>query len=218
MKENPFTQFLESEWFKNMDKEYWPILAHEYDRNGPLEVVQWDLFDRVTLPATTSDQGRRRISFFQQSMGTAPYGEIDSSMMLPGAIPGNRTFVVGSLGLVVPRRLRSVWDVLAPWASCELRISAKVYRHIPMAMIPVFGAGEPIYRKVTREMRVPGKGWSQVVVEESKSPLLTFTPHPVILPHRPFELVMSYAADRGQLIRPLPLMAVLTGWDIRQAF
>lgn len=204
--------FVGQEWFQKMDP-YTSLVWQNECAHLNTEVNKWDLFDRLTLPASDGTGSHRRAYFFHRSMGSAVHGSIDTSMQVQGT--GNRTFIVESLGFMVPKKERKAWERIAPWAACELRISAKIYRHMPAAIVPVYNMGDPIYRKVTREMRTPGKAWTQVTVEESKPPLLKFDPFPVILPYRPFELMLEYVDQ--PMILPFHIMAVLTGWDLRQA-
>ncbi len=199
-------------FFEKMDKSLWPVVANEI--SGPMEVLEWDLFSKKEVTGETTS-----LYFFDHSEGSAWRGDVDTNMQASGVMPGNRIFIINGLALTVEPRARELWRSLAERAALYLRISDKQYRHTPCSIVPMLDTRAPIKRRVTREWKVPGKAMMRVVEEESTTPLLAFDPHLVILPLRPFHVLIHIRSDASpRTHKRFTLGCVLTGWDLRAAY
>lgn len=197
--------------FITLKQDDWTMLIAEYGQQH-VEVNEWELYDVLTVLS-----GQMHYDFFQRSEGSAVFMRSDNNLMSPGMLPGNRCFIVKGLAFCVRAKDRERWEMLAPTAHVEFTVSDKIYRVTSADLVPVMDTGMPIYRKVTREWRSPGRSMQRIVEEESVRGWLPFDPPILILPVRPFRLGLHFMPTPYPT-RPINVRAVLSGWDIRIAW
>lgn len=180
-------------------------------RSGQVEVVEWEWYDRLDV----ADCRDRDLYFFQHTQGSAVNAMSDTNCLLAGQLP--RAFVCDGLAFMVRRRDRDRWEALSHSSSLEVRIGDRVMRVSHAASIPVLDQEAPIYRKVTREIRTPGRSHKVTTEEERVARWHSFAPPLIILPYRNYAVLVRFYPE-PKCDRPLPLGIVLHGWDVRPEF
>lgn len=183
-------------------------LRSEYGRQ--YEVVQWDLYHRKLVP-----QGAKRVVFFDQNVGSVLNGYTDTDTHLSSQMPGGTAFVTDGLGIMVTGKARSIWQrELAPKGSLEIVLLNKIYRRVPLAIVPVLDDKAALSKTVTRESKVPGRAW-KVVTREDTARLYPLNSPRLIIPGTYYYAVNMDFCPLPEITEPVWVGVVLSGWQVR---
>ncbi len=185
------------------------LLGEDY-RYGGYDVVQWDLYHRKAVST-----GAERLWFFDQHAGTAPNYYSDTNTQMVSQLPGGQTFITDGLGIIATGKARDVWRrKIAPQGSLQVRVADRIYRHVPLSILPVLDDKAPLYTSVTREVKTPGRAWKVVTREQTRRLYPLDGPRLAIRGNYPYAVVMDFCPSLA-LRAPVWIGVVLSGWVVR---